>query len=233
MPEGPELYILSHAINCIIGPMTITRGKQLFFCYPSIEKWSFGLHGGIHLDDNGNFTKTFNGNICGDIHTIQDIETEINKLGPDFMMSIPSDIHDEIKKWKGYKKKLSGLMLTQTKIAGIGVAWGSEILHACKLKPNIRASNQDLTELGQKICNYRDYIKKEYIALFNKYCENSSAKSFINEWPRPLYVHRERMLNVYKKGQKILITGRTWWVKEESDEVDGGMDIFTLSGASY
>ena len=52
----------------------------------------------------------------------------------------------------------------------------------------------------------REKIKKQYSELIDE----SNCKEFINEWFENLYQVRE--MDIYKKGSKLKVLGRNWWV---------------------
>jgi formamidopyrimidine-DNA glycosylase len=95
-------------------------------------------------------------------------------------------------------------MLDQTKISGIGVAWGSEILFRAGLRPDVRACDQNLSTLADSILYIRNDIKN----IYEK--ELKEPETIINNWFENLYEVRE--MHVYKKGSKIEVLGRSWWV---------------------
>jgi len=233
MPEGPEIYFLSNIINSKSNSndtnnySSCSYGKQLFISNNGInEKWSFGLTGGIKINEDNIFTKTKNGNINGDITTYESIANEEKKLGLDFMTATEQEFNEEINKWKKSKSKLGGLLLTQTKIAGIGVAWGSEILNRCELRPDLKANEQDLTMLGRIIYFYQDHIKENYNRILDD-CINTyrdgefetNKREIINTWPQLFYSKREPLMSVYKKGKKVVVTNRTWWVRNDDSDI--------------
>jgi ribosomal protein S13 len=118
------------------------------------------------------------------------------------------EIRKEIDNWIKSKKKLGGLMLDQTKISGIGVAWGSEILYKANLRPDMRTCDQNLSTLSDSILYIRQKIKNIYEKELK--ANNDSSKDFVNEWFSNLYEIRE--MEIYKKGSGLLVLGRTWWV---------------------
>lgn len=208
MPEGPEVWILSKAINNFYKKnKTTSYGKHLFILDKS-ENWSFGLTGNVAFNDNekNELIKIKNGLIDGNQVKYENLDCELNKLGVDFMTSDENLIRNQVNKWIKSKKKLAALILDQTMISGIGVAWGSEILFKAGLKPDIKACDQVLHNLAHSILYVREQIKNVYE---NKLKEDG-PKKLIENWFNNLYVIRN--MNVYKKGTKIMVLGRTWWV---------------------
>ena len=218
MPEGPEVWILSEAINKFYhSEKTRAYGKHLFV-FPPLEKvesntnlkcgenWSFGLTGKICLSDNNELIKINAGWICGDQVSFDNYELEIKKLGINWLTSSEADLHKEVDSWIKSKKKLAGLLLDQTNISGIGVAWGSEILFKAGLRPDMRACDQALTLLADSMIEIREKIKKKY----SEQVDENNCKVFINNWFENLY--DIRVMSIYKKGSKIEVLGRSWWV---------------------
>ena len=208
MPEGPEVWILSKAINTFFKEEnTLSYGKHLFILDKK-ENWSFGLTGKVQLDEKNELFKLNTGWIYGDQIKYENLEDEVGKLGIDFMNANEDLIREEVDKWIKSKKKLAGLMLDQTKISGIGVAWGSEVLFKAGLRPDIRACDQNLSTLADSILYIREKIKNIYEKELKD--EENNCKEFVNKWFSNLYEVRE--MEVYKKGLKIEVLGRTWWI---------------------
>jgi len=209
MPEGPEVWILSKAINLYREkPLTLSYGKHLFILDKN-ENWSFGLSGTVRINEDTTISKIPSGWLHGEIVTYKELDTETAKLGIDFMTAHEAEIHKEIDKWVKSKKKLAGLILDQTKISGIGVAWGSEILFRADLRPDMRACDQVLGKLADSILYIREEIKNIYENQL-KDKDREALQEFINEWFENLYEIRE--MSVYKKGSKLEVLGRSWWV---------------------
>lgn len=220
MPEGPEVWILSQGINIYFEQQeekqqeekeenmqkTISYGKHLFILDKK-ENWSFGLSGKLKLTNN-NLCKLNEGWLYGSEIKYENINEELNKLGIDFMTADEKDIRQEIDKWIKSKKKLAGLILDQSKISGIGVAWGSEILFRAKLRPDMRTSEQNISKLADSILHIRETIKNIYEKELKENAQFS--KEFVNKWFDNLY--EIRVMSVYKKGTKIETLGRSWWV---------------------
>jgi formamidopyrimidine-DNA glycosylase len=208
MPEGPEVWILSKAVNEFYKKdRTISYGKHLFILDKS-ENWSFGLTGNVALDDynENELIKIETGWINGDQIKYENLNNELDKLGIDFMTSDENLIRHEVDKWIKSKKKLAALILDQTKISGIGVAWGSEILFRAELRPDMRTSDQVLNKLADSILYIRQQIKN----IYEKELKEKGAEELIGKWFNNLYQIRD--MQVYKKGSKIEVLGRSWWV---------------------
>jgi formamidopyrimidine-DNA glycosylase len=208
MPEGPEVWILSKAINTFFKEEnTLSYGKHLFILNNE-ENWSFGLTGKVFITESDELIKMNTGWIYGDENKYENINKEIEKLGIDFMMADEKEIRKEVDSWIKSKKKLAGLLLDQTKISGIGVAWGSEILYKANLRPDMRTCDQNLSTLADSILYIREKIKNIYEKELKE--NNDNLKDFINEWFSNLYEIRE--MEIYKKGSGLSVLGRTWWV---------------------
>jgi hypothetical protein len=207
MPEGPEVWILSEAINKYYSAdKTESNGKHLII-KDSNEDWSFGLTGRVEIDDNDDELHKLNfGWIYGSKH--ENVETK----GIDWMQTNKSDLEKVVNEWKTSKKMLGTLLLDQTKISGIGVAWGSEILYQAKLKPNMKACEQaqSLDALVDAMLKIRKEIKTDYKKELTKHKNKESIRKFVNGWYNNLYEIRK--MNVYKKGKKIQVASRSWWV---------------------
>lgn len=218
MPEGPEVWILSEAINLFLKKNKILElesvnyyGKHLIL-YNSdktVIDWSFGLTGKVNIDTELKLIKMHNSYLPGEIKVID--KNHYKNLNSICWMSndINYDILEKIiYKWKISKKKLGVLLLEQSEISGIGVAWGSEILYRANLRPDIKACEQNLDKLSQEILDIKyeiQYIYKDYL-IDNE--ENLII--FINNWFDNLY--KIRKMNIYKKGKQVAVSGRKWWV---------------------
>lgn len=210
MPEGPEIWILSKAVNQFFkDDRSISYGKHLFLLDKS-ENWYFGLTGKVTIN-NDELLKVEKGWLNGGAHKYNILSNELDNLGLDFMTAEEELLRKEVDRWRKSKKKLAGLMLDQTLIAGIGVAWGSEILHVSGLRPELKACEQDLSKLADSMMSIREHVKYLYEGIL---VNTSSTKNFIDYWFDNLYA--VRTMSVYKKGSKIDVLGRTWWVHEKN-----------------
>jgi formamidopyrimidine-DNA glycosylase len=211
MPEGPEVWILSQAINAYYKEVkTVSYGKHLFIL-DKTENWSFGLTGKVKITHPNELVKINSGWIYGSEDKYINIETEKSKLGVNFMSSSKEDLEKVVEGWIKSKKKLTGLIMDQTNISGIGVAWGSEILFLAGLRPELKACEQNISLLVDSILYIREKIKNIYEnELKEKNNEKELLKTFINNWFENVYMIRD--MNIYKKGSKIQVLGRSWWV---------------------
>jgi len=219
MPEGPEVWILSKAINKFYSnDNTISFGKHLII-KDIKENWSFGLNGKVGITRFNELVKIYTGWINGDELKYVDYEDSIKELGLDWMTASKEDIQKEVDKWIKSKKKLAGLILNQSKICGIGVAWGSEILFKANLRPHARACDQDLNTLVDSMIEVRTKIQETYelelsrtLEVCKIYNNNNKLRLFIDDWFENLYEIREMV--IYNNGFKMEVLGRNWWVKK-------------------
>ena len=201
MPEGPEVWILSKMINNYYNDDNTTSiGKHLII-KDMKEDWSFGLNGKVKINENNVLVKVETGWIYGDKKPFE------KSIGLDWMTASKKELEEEVQKWTKSKKKLASLILDQSKICGIGVAWGSEILYKAKLNPDLKACEQSLDKLVDSMIEIRIQIEDTYINLY--YDNKDDLKELINDWFENLY--KIRKMNIYKKGSKIHILGRSWW----------------------
>lgn len=217
MPEGPEVWILSKAINRYyidtVDVKTNSYGKHLII-NDIIEDWSFGLTGKVKIDHNDNLKKINTGLVYGQENSYKEYDELVkglsSKLGIDWMRSSITLLQQEVNKWVKSKRKLAALILDQTKITGIGVAWGSEILFKAKLRPDVSACEQNLSKLVDIMIIMREEIEEIYTNELDKKTDKLTIKEFINGWFSNLYEIRE--MDIYKKGTKIEVLGRNWWI---------------------
>jgi formamidopyrimidine-DNA glycosylase len=211
MPEGPEIWILNKAI-CKYYDQNISRsfGKHLIVQsdynktnYDII--WSFGLNGKISIDENNKLYKPMEDSwIFGN----NEIYVTSVTNGIDFMTATLEELNEFVNKLVKLKAKLGPTLINQNKISGIGVAWGSEILHRAGLRPDEPANSQDLSNLAIVMIEVREEIKMIYENELEQ--QQMDVKKFIEDWFENLY--RIRNMKIYKIGRKINISGRNWWV---------------------
>jgi formamidopyrimidine-DNA glycosylase len=211
MPEGPEVWILNKAICQYYGSSISTSyGKHLIVQngYNKQEGeiiWSFGLNGRIMIDDENKLYKPNEENWIFGKNSIND--GQINLYMIDWMETTEDELIKFVEQLKKTRGKLGPALINQNKISGIGVAWGSEILRKAGLRPDDSANYQDLSRLAGVMIEIREEIKKMYETELNNY---NSPKKFIEEWFENLY--KIRCMNIYGIGEKIQVSGRTWWV---------------------
>lgn len=219
MPEGPEVWILNKAICKYYGENVSTSIGKHLIVHSGYNQgndgiiWSFGFDGKILIDENNKLYKPMEENwIFGKneiLNSSGNIFKQLSLSNIDWMTSTYDEINDFVKKLSKVRGKLGPALINQNKISGIGVAWGSEILHRAGLRPDVSANYQDLSRLPETIIEIREEIKKIYETELNKY---DQIKDFIEEWFENLY--KIRNMKVYKVGKKMTISGRTWWLIE-------------------
>lgn len=216
MPEGPEVWILSKAINMRAKKYnSFAHGKHLIY-EKTLEDtllndvvyidWSFGLTGKVHIN-NSIIEKVNSGVVHGSQCMSHNKNALLKKLGISWLHASEEQLQTVVNTWAGLNRMLGLLLLDQSQICGIGVAWGSEILWKAKLHPNDIACNQNLSVLVKALISVRDEIQKVYEAELNK---TTDIDGFINNWFYNLYAIR--YMNIYKKGTQMQVGGRTWWV---------------------
>ena len=208
MPEGPEVWILSKMINNYYDDDNTTSiGKHLII-NDIQEDWSFGLNVKVKINENNELVKIETGWIYGEKKQYE------KSIGLDWMTASKKELEEEVQKWTKSNKKLASLILDQSKICGIGVAWGSEILYKAKLNPDVKACEQSLDKLVDSMIEICTQIQNTYTGfyLYNHYDYDNkdNLKELINDWFENLY--KIRKMNIYKKGTKIQISGRSWWI---------------------
>lgn len=226
MPEGPEVWILSEAI-CRKYQSNISKsfGKHLLipssYCncedmnVESLENsqiiWSFGLNGKISINSNDKLYKPTEENwVFGKNKMLLETETIDEHLkisNVDWMNSNANVLDKFVKKISKSRGKLGPALINQSNICGIGVAWGSEILHRANLRPELSANKQDLSKLCEVMCEIRNEIKELYKNELNNY---EDPKDFIEGWFENLYQIRD--MKVYDKTESMSVNGRNWWV---------------------
>lgn len=216
MPEGPEVWALERALTYYLSNTDnsetfVSYGKHLLLVEAK-EDWSFGLNGTVHIDSNKKLTKLNSGYIPGGIEYNVDINSIVNNNNVvNWLSATEEELVAMVNKHFAKSKKMLGpLLLDQNIIAGIGVAWGSEILGMAGLYPNVKAYQQNLSNLANIMFTIGNEIKR----LYNWYILERDALGldlFINTWFRNLYSIRK--MSFYKKGKQIEVSGRTWYVK--------------------
>ena len=211
MPEGPEVWILSCAINKYYDDpnKTIAYGKHLFV-NDIKEDWSFGLTGKVFIDESNQLQKIDSGWLYGNIVPYDDLTSQTLKYGLNWMNIDRDVLFKEIFIWNSKKNRMAGLLIDQTRISGFGVAWGSELLYRADLQPTDRACDQHIGKLIESMLVLRSEVQYKYSKELEKMDTKDKLKHFINKWFTNLYETRDMF--VYKKGEKVLVLGRTWWV---------------------
>ena len=201
MPEGPEVFHLGLLVNAA-GIPARTHGKHLFVYG---QDWSFGLTGRVAFDGT-TLTKVRAGRIYGGVEEEEAAGSSHRRLGVDFATGSQAEMAAVVRDvFMGSRKQLGALLLDQSHIAGIGVAWGSEVLHAAGgLDPSLSAKEQDLRGLASAMCAVRDAALAVYGSKVR-----SDPTADINGWFGNLYA--VRTMKVYGCGTPVTTGGRTWW----------------------
>ncbi len=216
MPEGPEVHALAKAINFYFndtkgGETVVSHGKHLMLVKAK-EDWSFGLNGTVYIDSNNRLTKVNSGYVPGEV-TNFDYTNEVIQSGVDWINCSKADLEEAINNHFVKSKKMLGpLLLDQNIIAGVGVAWGSEILHKAGLLPNVKAYLQDLSQLADIMFTIGSEIRTLY-GFHLLEMSTVELKDFINQWFTNLYEIRQ--MKVYKKGTQVTVGGRKWWISDK------------------
>lgn len=209
MPEGPEVWILSKAINSYYSDnYSSSMGKHLFL-HNQKEDWSFGMSGKVYINEGNSISKQSSGWLPGTVKSYTNSYDAIIHLGTDWMQATKEELETVINTWKTSNAKLASLLLDQSRISGIGVAWGSEILAKAGLRPDQTAKNQSLTNLADAMIEVRASIQILYENTLQKYNSKNDLKDFINQWFANLYEIRK--MQVYKKSTSVAVGGRTWY----------------------
>ena len=215
MPEGPEVYILAKVLKTV-GFDCDSVGKHLLLrdaITGELFDFSFGLAGRIALGDNLNVKKINHPTFpSGDKILIKTKEEVKSKLGIDWMTATKSEMRTVIESWGNRKKSIGALLLDQTQICGIGVAWGSEILYQSKIQPDIKSNLLDFLNLTDGLLNAVYEIREKVRKLYLESVEKDSRK-FVNSWFMNLYKIRRDVMKVYKKGATKKVSGREFYVK--------------------
>lgn len=199
MPEGPEVWILCKAID---NENITSYGKQLWM--PNGEVWSFGLKGKVRFNEEGILSKA-----PGNESWITGGTNEIKRISKaDWMSASEEQLNEVVNQWRTSKKTIASLLLDQTEISGIGVAWGSEICHMANVDPTKKAKDSHFDSFVHTLIQLRGEVQQLYLQELNS-C--SDRPSFIHEWFENLYAIRK--MKVYQCGTKEKISGRTWYLK--------------------
>ena len=217
MPEGPEVAFLSKSLNIYYNDNSFSSAYGKHLLLKNKEDWSFGLNGTVHINEKNELIKNKDKWVSGNISSFTSISTFIttNKLGINWLTSSKQQIHTIVQQWAHSKKTLASLLLDQSQIAGIGVAWGSEILFQSNLKPELKAIDQLINDsiinhFVTIIAHIGIHALYQYDIYLSKAKNNQDLKNVVQNWYHNLYA--ERTMHVYKKGKKIKVGGRSWWV---------------------
>lgn len=220
MPEGPEVWALSYALNKL-KLNTQSYGKHLLY---RGTDYSFGLTGSIHIEytndndidndvnnnDKYKLTKVNKGLVYGK-------ETQYNKYVEfakiDWMTASDEQIYNIYMEWKKKpKKKAVSLLIDQSEMCGLGVAWISEIMNTAQLSIETKMENVN-DVLVKSICETRDKVKKLYKDIIDNITKEEELIEFVNKWyyhnlykMRTMHVYGNKMANKVKSGGRIFYT---------------------------
>lgn len=207
MPEGPDVWYLAKLINRI-HPTVHSYGKHIYVANATatFTDYSFGLTGKLAaemVESKLVISKNSCGYLPGDITTVPTIG---HGLGVSFMDMKLEDFKKIVEeRFVKSRAMLGTIMLNQKIIAGIGIAWGSEILHLAGVLPNIKACNQDLSKLADAMYQ----IKTSCMEQFGRIADNVPAGELIEVIN--MFNYRILPMKVYKIGNQCPVGGRIWW----------------------
>ena len=197
MPEGIEIFHLARSLRCVKGIAEAESWGKHLYIYG--QDWTFGLSGRVAWRPEVNqLVKVNTGKVYGKVEECVAVPL---RRGIDFCSASEEQLDKAVAGlYVGSRKALGALLLDQDCISGIGVAWGSEILHRKGLRPEVPASRQDLRGLSAAMAAVRDEALATYAA---------HAPDGVEGWFDSLYA--VRVMRVYKKGTPVTTGGRTWW----------------------
>jgi hypothetical protein len=196
MPEGPEVYALSIALN-LLGYNTFSHGKHLYFRNTN-EDWFFGLAGKVMLKKGilrKSSHKFFDGYITEYDNLMDFLRNK--RIGIDWLNCNDDEL----------KAKIASLLTNQSYIAGIGVSWCSEILYYAGISPDDKANECSKEALFNSMIFVKNNIKKFYENIVIK---SDNLELFVNKWFKNLYAIR-KLDSITNKRQEIKINGRMFW----------------------
>ena len=209
MPEGPEVFILAEVLKCL-NMKAEAYGKHLLYTNPEGRNYdiTFGLVGKISLlklDNGYDIQKTVNTPLSGDIRFIPDFSSIKTNLGINWMTCEKEEVKKVVVEWSTRAKKIGALLLEQGEICGIGVAWGSEILHSAEIMPTDLANTINVDKLVDSIMIKQAYIREAYLN-----CIDGDYEYFVSRWFGNIY--KTRHMEIYKKGKEVMVSGRKFYI---------------------
>ena len=184
MPEGPEVYIMGYALM-LLGFDVMTVGKRLYFPNQAVS-WSFGLSGGVHIDEDNKLTKLkpFKPGkkydfIFGEEHHHFCYSDLIRGLGVDICKAPEETIKQVVQEMKKHNKLLYIALKEQNKFfCGIGQFWAEQILNEAGLDKLTRTLWINVDKVTSAIITVRDRALEYYTALA---LHAKDTKEFIND----------------------------------------------------
>jgi formamidopyrimidine-DNA glycosylase len=157
---------------------------------------------------------------CGGTMPFNSIEEliEKNRLGIDITHSSIDIVEKRIGEWTKRKKAIGALLLDQSEIAGIGLAWACEILHQAKIAPDAKAnllSKDDVKKLAVYTLAIRNISIDTYMEHIDELYINGGRKAmvdFINRWFRNLYKIRTMEAYQNPNSEIVHVAGRRFCI---------------------
>ena len=205
MCEGPEVFALANALACA-DVSAFSYGTHLFV-EQSQEDWRFLSNGcNVVLNEDGSLENSrWHGVTRSPASSPADLISH-NNLGIDWMQASPMEILYVVEKWSKSRKPLGARIASQFDMAGLGVAWGSEVCHQAHVVPPEPSNEQDLGNVAEALISARNTLENFYSDMVTP----ENAREFISEWP--LNVFNSRTMLVYEQGDPVAVNGYTWWV---------------------
>ncbi len=220
MPEGPEVWWLARAIEQATHGQTrvASVGKRLRWTDVGLVQ-SFGLRGRVHLAPDGTLCAAQPSSWA--TGTVVRWSDDDDLPGLDWMTADPDALREVVRRrWCGAKAQLGSLLLDQHTIAGIGVAWGAEILHeAGGLRPERKAIDQHTRLLPNAVVAVRDRARQLYAA----HVDGATADD-VNAWFDNCYEWRRPSMRVYERGNTVRAHNRRWFVSAPEREANEDAD---------
>ena len=111
------------------------------------------------------------------------------------------------------RHKMLGVLLTdQAILAGLGVAWASEVCAAAGVLPQLHAAAQNLDALAPALAAVRERVQAAYTAHLQALyaaCTGDALLCFCRGWFQNLY--DIRIMRAFKVGVPISMNGRVFW----------------------
>jgi formamidopyrimidine-DNA glycosylase len=235
MPEGPEVWFLAQAVRAVVGsgpgvPTVTAHGKHLVIgrmhhhfglsgrlrCVPSSPgALAAGPgHDFVHVHDGGGGGEG-PAKVTGHVAVLgPDPAPEVAALaavGVDWMTADAKALEAAVFANRTRRVKLGAWMLDQHCIAGVGVAWASEIAAEAGLDVTKPLNAQNLRHLGQAYITVRDRVTAVYAALVPP--DPAAGVEAVNAWFGNLYAVRP--VAVYGKGVPVKVASRMFWRPRE------------------
>ena len=213
MPEGPEVYILAKSLKSL-GYHVESCGKHIL-----LKDWntginydiSFGIAGRLDVQVDKTIKKIDHPNLpSGDMKIIESFNETKYALGVDWLTATRDEIKGVVDSWAHRKKQIGALLLDQHEICGIGVAWGSEILGECGIRPTEKANLLNFLNLSDSLVDSIINIREKIVKIYSDTLKGC-MKSFAQRWFENLYSIRK--LKFYKSvnAEQVSVSGRIFY----------------------